>query len=135
MGSQIKDKNIGAMASMNPADIRKEDVSIPILILKQLDRVGYMQTLGFLGKEGPSFESAEKVALSVKNGLRHVESLLYPFLTEEYRERAEPLKKKLRIVKGDSAYFELLGDWADLIIKELGQIDMLPLKETEPVFE
>ena len=131
----IQDKSLGAMASMNPADIRKEDVSIPILILKQLDRVGYMQTLGFLGKEGPSFESSKKVALSVKNGLRYVESLLFPFLTDEYKESAEPLKQKLRHVDGSDEFFEMLGDWSDLLVGQLAEIDMLPQKSVEVVFE
>jgi len=142
------EKGLGALPSLDPSQIRKDDLSVPYLVLRQMDRVAYLQTLGIIGQQTPSFVSEDKLAYAIKRGLRSIESFLYPFLTKDYREGykdkttklevrgAEDIKSDLKSASRiDNDYFELLADWQDLLVKELGQMDMLPTREVEMVWE
>lgn len=127
-------KDYGVGNSVDPTQIKRENLTIPILIMKQLDRCSFLLTLGITQKDGPTFLSEQRIAAGVLRGLRDIESYLFPFLTDAYKERATQIKQQIKYKPIGPDYFELLADWKDVLVLNLGEINLLPEREIELVY-
>ncbi len=73
---------------------------------------------------------------SVRRTLRSIEAMINPYLKEEYYTKAKAIKEQLPSKDPvndaqENDAFELLCQWYDLIVQNLGCVDLLPQRTIE----
>jgi len=98
-------------------------LTIQMLITQQLGRIDFLKTIPMATKG----MSEIAIIRSIKLGLRSIESKLHPFLEKEYYKQTDPIKSQFN-KEGLSVIQELdlLAQWEDTLIDNLGKIDLLP---------
>ena len=108
---------------------RGENFTIEMLLTKQMDRAGYLLTLGTTSNN-EDFD-AYKVARALWQSNLYIEAILNAFLSKDYKLKVGDIKKE---IENDLKEFDFYNvsfvkhwnDWFALLVKELSMIGMLP---------
>jgi len=123
---------------IEPSDVTSANQHYPILIIKQLQQINYLLAMGTQRLATTTgiaqVLTIPELAKSVKRALRSVESMISPYLKEEYKTAVAPIKTTLKDndpSRNEEEYFEALAQWYDLLVKNLGCVDILPQKSVD----
>ena len=129
----MEDENKDIAGSIRPEDARSPQNSINYLLVRQLDRLDYLLTLGLSRSDNPT-DNIRRVYYPLLFGLYSLEKLLSNDLSEDYKTKTEILKDELKTNKFNEDSFYQCMLWYETIIKELPSI-MLPKKSKTLDFE
>ena len=135
--NQLDASNYG---QIEPSDVTGSNQNYPGLILKQLERINYLLAMGTQNLASATglaqIQTVPQLQKSIRRALRSIESMINPYLKEEYYTEVAKLKQKLTNINPknemlEDEAFELLGLWYDLLVKNLGCVDLLPQRSVE----
>ena len=127
--------------SQNSADIKGTSDSYKGMILRQLDRVVNLITIGNAKYQGQEqMFTTETLAHSALRGIQALEAMITPIMNEDYEDKTRPIKQQLiktikRITEQELEFYDYYNQWLTEIIKHLDKFNMLPEKEIEMEFE
>jgi hypothetical protein len=123
---------------IEPSDVTNANQHYPTLILRQLQQINYLLSMGTQRLATTTgiaqVLTIPELAKSVRRALRSVESMICPYLKEEYYTQATKIKSNisgLDPTRNDDEYFEQLAQWYDLLVRNLGAVDLLPQKSVD----
>lgn len=123
---------------IEPSDVTNANQHYPTLILRQLQQVNYLLAMGTQRLATTTgiaqVLTIPELAKSVRRALRSVESMICPYLKEEYYKEVKIIKHRIENTdptRNDDEYFELLAQWYDLLVRNLGAVDLLPQKSVD----
>ena len=116
------------------ADVKGDKFNIQLVIVKQLDRLGYLMTFGTV--QADKSRDFYRNALSLWQSNFYIESLLTKFLSQKYRDQAPVLKEKtrelLKIFDGhDIEFMDAWNQWFALLVNEMSLVGLLPIPEID----
>jgi len=123
---------------IEPSDVTNANQHYPTLILRQLQQINYLLSMGTQRLATTTgiaqVLTIPELAKSVRRALRSVESMICPYLKEEYYKQAAIIKTNIEGLdptRNDDEYFEQLAQWYDLLVRNLGAVDLLPQKSVD----
>ena len=104
------------------------------IIFKQLDRIGFLESIGTVNSEDP--EEFRKNAFALWRSALFLESLLHKFHSEAYKRDSPEPKRKSREVLNKVTGFETDFDeawnvWFALLVSEMSMVGLLPIPEID----
>ena len=116
------------------SDVKGTKFNVQLVIIKQLDRLGYLMTFGTVNAD--KSRDFYRNALSLWQSNFYIESLLTKFLSDKYRDEAPALKLKtrdlLKIFDGhDIEFMDAWNQWFSLLVNEMSLVGLLPIPEID----
>jgi len=127
--------------SQSAQDIRGTSDSYKGMILRQLDRVINLITIGSARYQGQQqMFTTDTLARSALKGIQALEAMITPIMNPDYEEKTRPLKEEIikhvkNINSKELEFYDIFNQWLTEIIKHLDKFNMLPEKEIEWEFE
>jgi len=127
--------------SQGAADIRGTSDSYKGMILRQLDRVINLITIGNARYQGQEqMFSTDSLARSALRGIQALEAMITPIMNPDYEANTRPIKDNIIILikninSKELEFYDVYNQWLTEIIKHLDKFNMLPEKEIELEFE
>jgi hypothetical protein len=123
---------------IEPSDVTNANQHYPTLIIRQLQQINYLLSMGTQRLASTTgiaqVLTIPELAKSVRRALRSIESMICPYLKEDYYKQATIIKQNIEELdptRNDDQYFEQLAKWYDLLVKNLGAVDLLPQKSVD----
>ena len=123
-----------SFVALDPSDIKSQKNNLQMTILIQLDRLNklYAERSNVVGGTRNTFA----LESSIRNTLGTIEAMLSYRLSEKYLSAVGPIKKKLKLLESrpdfyNTDFFDASLVWYALLVKELGNADLLPIEEAE----
>ena len=119
-------------------DIKGDKFNVQLVIVKQLDRLGFIMTAGTVGAD--KSRDFYRNALSLWQSNYYIESLLTKFLSQKYLKQAPALKAKTRklLTDFDGHDVDFMDAWNQrfaLLVGEMSLIGLLPIPEIDYVVD
>lgn len=124
----------GGFVGAESTDVRGDKFNVQLVIVKQLDRLGFLMTFGTQNAE--KSRDFYRNALALWQSNFYIESLLTKFLSKRYKDEAPALKIETRNLLTnfdghDIEFMDAWNRWFALLVNEMSLVGLLPIPEID----